>query len=152
MAMGFVLSNTSRSESGVVANRLRPLMPIIFILFFFIAGAHLNLGSLPSLGLLGLVYILTRSAGKILGAGFGARIGKAPSNIRKYLGIGILSQAGVAIGLSIAVAQQFSQLGTHASEIGIAVITTVTATCIIFEIIGPIMAKYALKKAGEIPE
>ena len=152
MAMGFVLSNTSRSESGVVANRLRPLMPLIFILFFFIAGAHLNLGSLPSLGLLGLVYILTRSAGKILGAGFGARIGKAPSNIRKYLGIGILSQAGVAIGLSIAVAQQFSQLGTHASEIGIAVITTVTATCIIFEIIGPIMAKYALKKAGEIPE
>ncbi len=152
MAMGFVLSNTSRSESGVVANRLRPLMPLIFILFFFIAGAHLNLGSLPSLGLLGLVYIITRSAGKILGAGFGARIGKAPSNIRKYLGIGILSQAGVAIGLSIAVAQQFSQMGTHASEIGIAVITTVTATCIIFEIIGPIMAKYALKKAGEIPE
>ncbi len=152
MAMGFVLSNISRSESGVVANRLRPLMPLIFILFFFIAGAHLNLGSLPSLGLLGLVYILTRSAGKIFGAGFGARIGKAPSSIRKYLGIGILSQAGVAIGLSIAVAQQFSQMGTHASEIGIAVITTVTATCIIFEIIGPIMAKYALKKAGEIPE
>ncbi len=152
MAMGFVLSNTSRSESVVVANRLRPLMPLIFILFFFIAGAHLNLGSLPSLGLLGLVYILTRSAGKILGAGFGARIGKAPSDIRKYLGIGILSQAGVAIGLSIAVAQQFSHLGTHASEIGVAVITTVTATCIIFEIIGPIMTKYALKKAGEIPE
>ncbi|MCK4506204.1 MAG: cation:proton antiporter [Candidatus Aegiribacteria sp.] len=152
MAMGFVLSNTSRSESGVVANRLRPLMPLIFILFFFIAGAHLNLGSLPSLGLLGLVYILTRSAGKILGAGFGARIGKAPSNIKKYLGIGILSQAGVAIGLSIAVAQQFSQMGVRASEIGTAVITTVTATCIIFEIIGPIMAKYALKKAGEIPE
>ncbi len=152
MAMGFVLSNTSRSESGIVANRLRPLMPLIFILFFFIAGAHLNLASLPSLGLLGLVYILARSAGKIIGAGFGARIGKAPSNIRKYLGIGILSQAGVAIGLSIAVAQQFSQLGTHGSEIGIAVITTVTATCIIFEIIGPIMAKYALKKAGEIPE
>jgi Kef-type K+ transport system membrane component KefB len=152
MAMGFVLSNTSRSESGIVANRLRPLMPLIFILFFFIAGAHLNLGSLPSLGLLGLVYILARSAGKILGAGFGARIGKAPSNIRKYLGIGILSQAGVAIGLSIAVAQQFSQMGVHASEIGTATITTVTATCIIFEIIGPIMAKYALKKAGEIPE
>lgn len=152
MAMGFVLSNTSRSESGIVANRLRPLMPLIFILFFFIAGAHLDLGSLPSLGLLGLVYILTRSAGKILGAGFGARIGKAPSNIRKYLGIGILSQAGVAIGLSIAVAQQFSQLGAHGSKIGTAVITTVTATCIIFEIIGPIMAKYALKKAGEIPE
>ncbi|MCK5064694.1 MAG: cation:proton antiporter, partial [Candidatus Fermentibacteraceae bacterium] len=152
MAMGFVLSNTSRSESSIVSNRLRPLMPLIFILFFFIAGAHLNLGSLPSLGLLGLVYILARSAGKIIGAGFGARIGKAPSNIRKYLGIGILSQAGVAIGLSIAVAQQFSQLGARGSEIGIAVITTVTATCIIFEIIGPIMAKYALKKAGEIPD
>lgn len=152
MAMGFVLSNTSRSESSIVANRLRPLMPLIFILFFFIAGAHLNLGSLPSLGLIGLVYILARSAGKILGSGIGATIGKAPAIIRKYLGLGILSQAGVAIGLSIVVMQQFSQMGERGSAIGSAVITTVTATCIIFEIIGPVMAKYALRKAGEIPK
>ncbi|MCD4776603.1 MAG: cation:proton antiporter [Candidatus Aegiribacteria sp.] len=151
MAMGFVLSNTSRSMTSSVATRLRPLMPLIFILFFFIAGAHLKIGSLPSLGLVGLIYILARSAGKIFGSRLGATIGKASPSIKKYLGIGLLSQAGVAIGLSIVVAQQFSHLGEHGAEIGAAVLTTVTATCVVFEIIGPIMAKIALKKAGEIP-
>lgn len=151
MAMGFVLSNTSRSMTSSVATRLRPLMPLIFILFFFIAGAHLKIGSLPSLGLVGLVYILARSAGKIFGSRLGATMGKASPSIKKYLGIGLLSQAGVAIGLSIVVAQQFSSLGEHGAEIGAAVLTTVTATCVVFEIIGPIMAKIALKKAGEIP-
>lgn len=151
MAMGFVLSNTSRSITSSVASRLRPLMPLVFILFFFIAGAHLKIGSLPSLGLVGLIYILARSAGKIFGSRLGATIGKASPSIKKYLGIGLLSQAGVAIGLSIVVAQQFSHLGEHGAEIGSAVLTTVTATCVVFEIIGPIMAKIALKKAGEIP-
>lgn len=151
MVLGFVLSNTSRSMTSSVATRMRPLMPLIFILFFFIAGAHLKIGSLPSLGLLGLVYILARSTGKIFGARLGAVIGKAGPIIRKYLGIGLLSQAGVAIGLSIVVSQQFSQLGERGVLIGAAVLTTVTATSIIFEIVGPIMAKIALKKAGEIP-
>lgn len=152
MMMGFVLCNSSRKTTGIVSSRLRPLMPLIFILFFFLAGAHLDLGALPALGLLGLVYIVGRSAGKLLGAGIGATLGGAPSNTRKYLGLGILSQAGVAIGLSIVVAQQFSQLGAHGEAIGAAVITTVTATCVVFEIIGPIMAKIALRKAGEIPD
>jgi len=151
MAMGFVLSNTSRSMTSSVAARMRSLMPLIFILFFFIAGAHLNIGALPSLGLVGLVYILARSTGKIAGARLGAGLGKADPMIRKYLGMGLLSQAGVAIGLSIVVAQQFSSLGTRGEEIGTAVLTTVAATCIVFEIIGPVMAKVALKKAGEIP-
>ncbi|MBD3278361.1 MAG: hypothetical protein GF388_08680 [Candidatus Aegiribacteria sp.] len=151
MGMGFVLANTSRRQAGAVASRMRPLMPIVFILFFFIAGAHLQIGALPSLGLLGVVYIAARSAGKITGSRIGAVVGGAEPGIRKYLGLGLLSQAGVAIGLSIAVARQFSGLGSHGAEIGAAVLTTVTATCIVFEIAGPIMAKIALQKAGEIP-
>jgi flagellar motor component MotA len=70
--------------------------------------------------------------------------------IRKYLGLGILSQAGVAIGLSIIVKQEFSSLGAGGSMIATAVITTITGTCIFFEIIGPILAKVGLEKAGEI--
>lgn len=152
MAVGFVLSNTSsRSETSTVASRLRPLMPLIFILFFFLAGAHLRLDALPSLGVLGLVYIAARSVGKIAGAGLGAKVGGASPVLRKYLGIGLLSQAGVAIGLAIATAGRFSALGSHGAAIGTAVLTTVTATCIVFEIIGPLMARIALRKAGEIP-
>ena len=85
------------------------------------------------------------------GAWIGAKAGRSEPKIRKYLGFGILSQAGVAIGLSMIVLNDFNDLGTpEASSIATIVITTITATCIIFEIVGPIGAKYALTKAGEI--
>ena len=71
-----------------------------------------------SLGLLGVVYILGRSFGLISGAAFGATIGKLETKIRKYLGMGILSQAGVAIGLALIVKSEFAELGSHGSEIG----------------------------------
>ena len=88
-------------------------------------------------------------------------MGKMEEKIKKYVGLGILSQAGVAIGLSLVVKHEFSGIGkiisseggkvfTTGDQIGIAVITTVTATCLFFEIIGPILTKFALKKAGEI--
>lgn len=152
MAVGFTLANTSRRETGTVAASLRSLMPLVFVLFFFIAGTHLQLDSLHSLGLLGLTYILARSLGKITGAGLGARLGGASPVLRKYLGIALLSQAGVAIGLSLAAASHFARLGEHGSSIAAAVITTVTATSVVFEIIGPITAKIALRKAGEIQD
>ena len=76
--------------------------------------------------------------------------------VKKYVGLGILSQAGVAIGLSLIVVQEFGELSAefnldHAARIGTTTLTTVTATCIFFEIIGPIFTKIALQKAGEIP-
>jgi Kef-type K+ transport system membrane component KefB len=150
MAVGFALTNLSRRDTGTVAGRLRSLMPLVFILFFFIAGTHLRLGALHQLGLLGLTYLLARSIGKITGARTGAVLGRASPVLRKYLGIGLLSQAGVAIGLAIATKSHFARLGEHGAEIGTAVLTTVTATSVIFEIIGPIMAKVALRRAGEI--
>jgi hypothetical protein len=70
-------------------------------------------------------------------------------NIRRYLGLGILSQAGVAIGLALLIKQELSQI-PGAEMIGIHILSSITATSIIFEIIGPLAARYALKKAGEI--
>ena len=73
-------------------------------------------------------------------------------HVDSWIGLGILSQAGVAIGLSLIIKHEFSGLGSaHADVIGSSVITTITATCIFFEIIGPILTKIALEKAGEIP-
>ncbi len=153
MVVGFVLVNTRKQFLvSKVSEELNIIMPILFILFFFLAGAHLQLNQLPHLGLIGLVYMFARSAGLIGGARFGAIVGGAESKIKKYLGLGILSQAGVAIGLSLIVKHELSQIGTsHAFKIGGAVIMTVTATSIFFEILGPILTKIALKKAGEIP-
>ncbi len=176
MAVGFVLVNTRR-EALVhrVTEPLRDIMPLLFILFFCIAGAHLKISELPKLGVIGIAYVLARSAGLIGGSRLGARLGKAELKIRKWVGLGILSQAGVAIGLSLIVQQEFGALAAepriaHAIAsfadahpgvapivysplaIGAAIITVITATSIIFEIIGPILTKVALTKAGEIDQ
>lgn len=157
MIIGIVLVNTRR-EAFVhrVTASLIDIMPLIFILFFCLAGAHVELASLPALGAIGVVYILGRSAGLIGGARLGAALGRVDPNVKKYIGLGILSQAGVAIGLSLIIKQDFAQLAAEyniprALEIGTSVLTTITATCIFFEVVGPILAKFALSRAGEIP-
>ena len=158
MMVGFVLAN-ARHESLLnrVTSPLLEVMPLLFVLFFCLAGAHLQLSALPSLGAIGVVYILGRSAGLIGGARIGAMFGHVEDKVKKYVGLGILSQAGVAIGLSLIVKHEFTLLDArydapHALKIGTSVLATITATCIFFEIIGPILTKVALKRAGEIPE
>jgi Kef-type K+ transport system membrane component KefB len=162
MVLGFTVVNTQkdvliRNMSG----QLSDVMSILFILFFTLAGAHLHITLLPSLGILGIVYVIFRSLGKIIGARIGALVGTVHESVKKYAGIGILSQAGVAIGLALIVKHEFAGLGkvirtvdgreiTSGDHIGMAILTTVTVTCIIFEIIGPILTKIALQKAGEI--
>ena len=153
MVMGFVFVNTRR-EALVhsVMRQIQMITPFMYILFFCLAGAHMKLFALPALGMIGVLYIISRSAGLILGASIGGIIGRVEKKIKKYIGMGILSQAGVAIGLSLIVRQEFAKICTpHAAYIGTSVLTTITATCIFFEIIGPILTKFALEKAGEIP-
>ncbi len=166
MMVGFVLVNT-RSMDLVrrVSGQLGELMPLIFVLFFAVAGAHLDLGALSDLGWLGIVYVGGRMLGKAGGASAGAALGGAEPKLRRYLGWGLHTQAGVAIGLALIVKDDFDTLsksllaqGTEVAAqaqrvgwIGTTVITTITATCILFEVIGPILAKMALDRAGEIP-
>ncbi len=152
MVMGFVFVNTCR-EALVksVLRQIQVTIPFMFILFFCLAGAHMKLSSLPELGMIGVLYIISRSSGLILGAALGGMIGKVEKKIKKYIGMGILSQAGVAIGLSLIVRHDLSEIGTpHADFISISVLATITATCIFFEIVGPILTRIALEKAGEI--
>lgn len=162
MTAGILIINTQRHNLiESMHKELTNVIPLLFILFFTLAGTSLRIGVLPSLGFLGIAYILARSAGLIGGSRLGALFGKVSKNVRNYIGLGILSQAGVAIGLSLIVKQDFGGLGkvvettgtalvTSGDQIGTIVITTVTATCIFFEIVGPILTKIALKKAGEI--
>lgn len=152
LVMGMVIVN-SRGHRLVPTIRedLQHIMPLLFVLFFVLAGANLHVAALPSLGILGIIYIFSRAAGLMGGSWFGAVVGRVEAKIRKYVGLGILSQAGVAIGLALIVKQEFSHISTWGAEIGATVITTITATCIIFEIIGPITCRIGLKRAGEIP-
>ena len=172
MVIGFVLVNTRRrSLVHRVTAPLKEILPLLFVLFFCLAGAHLDIAELPKLGVIGVAYILARTAGLMGGARIGAAIGHVEDKIKKYVGMGILSQAGVAIGLALIIQKDFSELASKpevaaairalpAGErlladplaMGAALITTITATCIVFEIVGPILTKIALVKAGEIPD
>lgn len=162
MIVGMVIVNTQpRAFIERIGEELSAVMPLLYTLFFMLAGANLHLAALPSLGLLGVIYIGARSAGLIGGSRIGAVLARIGDTIKNYLGLGILSQAGVAIGLSLIVKQEFAGIGrviqtvqgrqiTSGDALGVTVITTVTATCIFFEIIGPILTKIALQKAHEI--
>lgn len=174
MVIGFVLVNTRR-EAFVhkVTAPLHDVMPLFFLLFFSLAGAHLEIATLPRLGAIGIVYLFCRTGGLIGGAWLGALLGHVQAVVKKYVGLGILSQAGVAIGLSLVVQKDFSELMNrpevltavqtygqahpqtaallyNPAAIAAALITSITATCIVFEIVGPILTKIALTKAGEI--
>lgn len=151
MVIGFVVVNTQpRDLVERIRSELTGVLPLLFVLFFVLAGANLHVAALPSLGLTGLVYAVCRSAGLMGGAWLGGTVVRTEEKIRKYLGMGILSQAGVAIGLALIVKQEYSALGPAGEYIGATVITTITATSILFELVGPILTKVGLKKAGEI--
>jgi len=151
MVIGMITVNTQGNQLNErIRRELTQFMPLLFVLFFTLAGAHLQLSLLPSLGIISIVYIIGRITGLVGGSFLGATLSGAEKKIRNNLGLGILSQAGVAIGLALIVSKDFSHLGELGNEIGATVLTTITATSIIFEIIGPICTKIALKRAGEI--
>jgi Kef-type K+ transport system membrane component KefB len=149
LVLGMVAINLSWKTGQRSYDALQSVTPPVYVLFFVLAGAHLDVSLLKFLGAIGIAYVLSRIAGKVLGAYLGATLSRVPRVIRNYLGIGTLSQAGVAIGLALLVVREFSDL-LEGKSLGTIVITTVAATTIIFEIIGPIGTKIAIQKAGEI--
>lgn len=144
MAMGAVVANFSPDVNQIMKLSDR-ITPPIFMLFFVASGADLKLSVLPAVGLVGVIYIVVRVIGKMFGASLGAIVCKADKNIRKYLGPALVPQAGVAIGLSLAAS---SVVPEHASEIR----TVILCGTLIYELVGPVIAKTCLKKAGEITE
>jgi len=117
--------------------------PPLFMLFFVISGAELNLSVLPSVGLLGVLYLVFRSIGKYAGAWLGAWLEKKDPNIRKYLGFALLPQAGVAIGMAAIVTTQLPEFGEQIRAV-------VLCATLIYELFGPVLTKYVLTRAGEI--
>lgn len=143
----FFPSNIDRTEHAVEYVRV-PL----YVLFFVLAGAHLKLGMLPQMGILGIVYFSCRIIGKAGGAYIGGTVSHAKEPVRKYAGLGIMSQAGVAIGLALSATHTFANVQGVNADFTHIVMNTITATTIVFEILGPIGTKIAITRAGEIPE
>lgn len=144
MSMGFFLVNFAPVKTHPTFQLVEKFTPPIYVMFFVLVGAKLNIWNVtPFVAVISIVYVFCRTIGKSFGSHFGAWLTKAPVTVKKYLPFCLLSQAGVAIGLSIAAGQQFSD------TIGGTIMLIVTATTFIVQIIGPICVKYGITKAGE---
>jgi len=145
MMAGAVLTNlaTDRKTSSIL-ELIDRFTPPIMISFFVIAGINLNLSVLKTVGVIGLIYIVMRVIGKWTGAWVGGKITKASLEVQKYLGFSLIPQAGVAIGLSLIASTVLEP--TQAAQLT-AVILSAT---LIYELIGPLITKISLQKAGEI--
>ena len=146
MMLGTVFCNMSEFSEDVM-NRSEKWTAPLNAAFFVLSGAALDLGVFSHLQyvLVGIVYILIRSLGKYLGAMVSSTAMGCDSNVRRYLGITLLPQAGVALGMCA----QAMALGEFEGS----VIRNVTLFgVLIYELAGPLMTRYALQKAGEITE
>ncbi len=144
MSMGAAFCNFS-GEFKNIMKLSDELTPPIFMLFFVLSGADLKLEVLPTIGVVGVLYVVVRVLGKMAGSWLGATVCKADGNIRKWLGPALMPQAGVAIGLSLAVTQALPEIGGQIRAV-------ILCGTIIYELFGPAVAKFSLKKAGEISE
>ncbi len=145
MALGVTLANLAPRRSKSAFEAVRRFAPPVYVLFFVLVGAHLHLQTMPAwMWALTLPYVVGRSAGKMLGANFGARRARAAKTVQKYLGMSLFCQAGVAVGLSLVASQRFS------GEIGSAIIMIIAVTTLIVELIGPPFVKLAVQRAGEV--
>jgi len=142
MCMGAMLANVSDSALSIF-KLVDNITPPIFLMFFVVSGAELNITVLPEIGLIGVIYVVVRVIGKVSGASFGAALMKAPETVRKHLGLTLIPQAGVAIGLSLIAAQTLPEYGSTIRAV-------ILCATLIYELVGPGITKIGLEKAGEI--
>lgn len=144
MMLGTVFCNLCDFSEEIMYKTEQWTSPL-YVAFFVLSGAELQLSVFSKLTVvaIGVVYIAARSAGKILGANVSSRLTHCEPTVCKYLGITLLPQAGVALGMSVTVAQEFGEAGAIMRSI-------VLFAVMIYELVGPMLTKIALTKAGEI--
>ena len=142
LALGAAVTNLVY-RSDRVLSVIDRFTPPIFVSFFAISGADLQISVLRQVGLLAIGYVIFRMIGKVLGAYLGAKWTNAPAVVQKYLGLALAPQAGVAIGLSLVAEKALP-------GIGIVLRNIILGSTVIYELIGPVVAKQALMMAGEI--
>ncbi len=146
MMLGTVFCNLCDFSADIMDRADKWTAPL-FVMFFVLSGAELRLDILADVWVLviGAVYIISRSAGKYIGTFFSAKLVKCEPKIQKYLGITLLPQAGVAIGMSAIVIETMGNDGVLVRNI-------ILFSVLIYELIGPMLTKIALTKSGDIKE
>jgi len=145
MIMGVVVVNFNSNHQKIFKILERYTEQLVFVLFFTISGMQLKFDVLADYYWLVLFFVLFRSAGKFTGTYVGAILSKASPRVKKYTAGGLIPQGGIVIGLALLIKQNptFDQF----SDILLSIIIGAT---VIHELIGPVIAEYSLKKAGEL--
>lgn len=142
MTMGAVVANLARHHERPfheIENVEWPFM----VFFFVLSGVSLDIGAVPEIGLLASAYIVLRIAGRIFGAWLGAVMCGGEVTIRRWMGLALMPQAGVALGMALVAVQRFPELAQS-------ILPVVIVSTVLFELAGPICTRYALARSGEI--
>ena len=145
MVMGIIVVNFNIHGNKIFKIIERYTEELIFVLFFTISGMLLNFSVLFHSYLLIIVFVISRAIGKISGTMIGTQISNSSLPVKKYTSLGLIPQGGIVIGLALMM--KANPDFDHISDI---IINIIIGATVIHEIIGPILAKYSLKKAGEI--
>ncbi len=162
MMIGALFCNL-RDDAIQILDGIDRWTPALFMLFFILSGAELNFSVMGNITVIGIcaVYLISRSLGKYFGAYFGAEVTHASKKVRNYLGLTLLPQAGVAIGMARSSSSIFRSIAdsitstnligaNYLNNIGDTITAVVLTATLIYELFGPVITKVALTKAGEI--
>ncbi len=145
MTMGIIVVNFNKKREKIFSILERSMEELIFVLFFTLSGMHLDFSVLSTTYLLILFFVMFRVVGKVSGTWIGASISKSSGKVKKYTAGGLIPQGGIVVGLALMIKQNPAFDGI--SDI---IISTIIGATIVHELIGPIIAKTSLKRAGEI--
>lgn len=143
MMLGATYANVSKDK--ILFKQLNRVTPPINVLFFVLSGMRLDLAALSTVGIIGVSYFAVRIVGKFLGSWLGARMTGCTPEVRRYLGLALIPQAGVSIGLAVAGAAD-----SALEQSGALLSTIILSSSVLYEMIGPVCARKALMLAGVI--
>ncbi len=143
LALGMILADSSPRWDRLV-KALNEVDYPLYVVFFVLAGANLHIETLAHIGLLGITYVLARTCGKLVGASLGARLGKFGQREQSWVGMTLLAQAGMAIGLAATLSKQWPEGGKLVE-------TIILGSVVVFELFGPLAVRCGLVRAGEVP-
>ena len=141
IVLGAVVANLAKHHEYPF-HSIEGIESTFLVIFFVLAGASLELEALKQVSMIGVIYILCRALGKVLGANIGSQLGKADVATKKWMGLALFPQAGVAIGMALVASHYFPEY----SQILLPVIISST---VFFEIIGPVLTRLALKRTHQ---
>ncbi len=145
MVMGIYVANFNPKRNIIFKILERYTEELIFVLFFTLSSMQLNFSVLFTYIILVIFFVIFRTIGKVLGTITGAALAESPTNVRKYTAGGLIPQGGIVVGLALLIKQ--NSAFDNISDI---IISIVIGATVVHELIGPVLSKMALKKAGEI--